>query len=82
MTMTHSPEHPAASWGKVAVEALKHPYKTGIVDTVLGGSGMVIGALHADPFLVGLGTTIAGVWGVPRMLDHIKSMRHPTATLG
>ena len=75
------PGQPRASWGRVAEEALKHPYQSGVLDLAMGTQGVVVGTvLHAPP-LVALAVPLLG-FGTIRMKNHIKAWRGSGSTPG
>ncbi len=71
---------PAASWGKVAVEAVKHPWQSGIATLSIGTADIGIGAVAHDPILFTGGVGL-DVLGAMRFNRFKKGLRYPTNSL-
>jgi hypothetical protein len=70
------PGQPRASWGRVAEEALKHPYQSGVLDLAMGTQGVVLGTVsHFPPLTIVAAPLLA--FGTARRRNHIKKWRGP-----
>ena len=74
--MTNHHGGPAANWGQVATESLRHPLVSGVADTVLGGSYTALGVATHNPICVVLGAAIAGS-GIDKLHSFSGHLRYP-----
>jgi hypothetical protein len=67
---------PAESWGQVAVEALKSPWRSGVIDMTVGVPNVGIGLVTQDYIQVGLGAGLTA-FGVSRFNKFARKHRYP-----
>lgn len=68
---------PAASWGAVAKEAVKHPYQSGLTDIGAGVAWLGLGLTHHQPLLTAGGMIMEGL-GVDEFRSFAMKKRYPS----